>query len=100
MNHQLRIELSTAEGAALRTLGMIERRGYLLQTCQLHAGLDGKRILEVAVASERPAGLLKRQLERLHDVLSVTILVRREPAVTATDSQSRTHTPIHGPRPE
>lgn len=98
MNHQLRIELNTAEGAVLRALGLIERRGFLLQTCNLHAELDGKRVLEILVESARPPELLKRQLERLHDVQSVTINVRLEQAVNAPGSQSKTHTPINGPR--
>ena len=73
VNHRLIIELSTSEGAMLRALGLMERRGYLLQTCTLHAQLDGKKVLEIQVESDRPAGLLKRQLERLHDVLSVEL---------------------------
>jgi acetolactate synthase II small subunit len=72
-NHRLTIELSCAEGAMLRALGLMERRGYFLQTCTLHAELEGKKVLEIQVESDRPAGLLKRQLERLHDVLTVTI---------------------------
>ena len=77
VNHRLIIELSTSEGAMLRALGLMERRGYLLQTCTLHAELDGKKVLEIQVESDRPAGLLKRQLERLHDVLAVEL---QEPA--------------------
>jgi acetolactate synthase regulatory subunit len=73
VSHQLKIELSTAEGAMLRALGLMERRGYLLQTCQLHSELEGKKVLEIRVESNRPAALLKKQLERLHDVLSVTV---------------------------
>ncbi len=75
VNHRLIIELSTSEGAMLRALGLMERRGYLLQTCTLHAELDGKKVLEIQVESDRPAGLLKRQLERLHDVLAVELQV-------------------------
>lgn len=98
MNHQLRIELNTAEGATLRTLGLIERRGYRLQTCNLHAELEGRRVLEVMVESDRSIDLLKRQLERLHDVQSVTIKIRLEKAVSNFDGQSNAHTPINGPR--
>lgn len=80
VNHQLKIELSTSEGAMLRALGLMERRGYLLQTCTLHAELGGKKVLEIQVESDRPAALLKRQLERLHDVLRVSILPAVEQA--------------------
>ena len=72
-DHQLKIELKTSEGAMLRALGLMERRGYHLQTCHLHAELNGRRVLDIVVQSDRPAALLKRQLERLHDVLGVTI---------------------------
>ncbi len=80
VNHQLKIELSNNEGAMLRALGLTERRGYLLQTCKLHAELDGKRVLDIRVESDRPAALLKRQLERLHDVITVSIMSSPEHA--------------------
>ncbi len=73
VSHQLRIELSTAEGAMLRALGLMERRGYLLQTCRLYAEMEGRKVLDIQVESDRPASLLKRQLERLHDVLTVKV---------------------------
>jgi acetolactate synthase II small subunit len=87
-NHRLTIELSCAEGAMLRALGLMERRGYFLQTCTLHAELEGKKVLEIRVESDRPPALLKRQLERLHDVLTVTI---NPPAQQATQNFS-----VHG----
>lgn len=69
--HELRIELRCTEGAVLRALGLVERRGFRLRTCQLHAESGDRRVLDIVVESVRPADLLKRQLERLHDVLSV-----------------------------
>lgn len=69
MQHQLRIQLRSNEGAVLRALGLIQRRGYRLESCNLaEASGDGRR-MDVRVTSERPGALLKRQLERLHDVL-------------------------------
>jgi acetolactate synthase regulatory subunit len=74
MKHELRIELSTAEGAMLRTVGLVERRGFRIRTCTLHDAQDDRRLLEMTVESARPAEVLKRQIERLHDVRSVGLL--------------------------
>jgi len=73
MNHTLTIQLSGAEGAVIRTLGLIERRGFSLGRCSVgEAGING-RAMEVQVSSSRPGELLKRQLERLHDVFHVEL---------------------------
>jgi len=77
MKHILHIQLRSSEGAVLRALGLMERRGFRLDACTVgEAGGDG-RAMEVSVISDRPAELLKRQLERLHDVLWVEL---RQPA--------------------
>lgn len=73
MKHTLHIQLRSCEGALLRAIGLMERRGYRVSTCSLgEAGGNGQEF-EVVVNSERPADLLKRQLERLHDVLWVEL---------------------------
>ena len=73
MNYTLDILLSGCEGSVIRALGLIERRGYRLLKCSLdEAGLKGQK-MQVSVASSRPGDLLKRQLERLHDVLLVEL---------------------------
>jgi acetolactate synthase regulatory subunit len=79
MNHSLNITLSSAEGAVIRTLGLIERRGFGLDSCSVGEILDNRRAMEVSVTSTRSADLLKRQLERLHDVYTVEV----KPAVLA-----------------
>ncbi len=71
MRHTLHIQLRTCEGAVIRALGLIERRGFRLET--VHAGEaqgDGQT-LRVTVSGTRPVDLLKRQLERLYDVIWV-----------------------------
>ena len=83
MNHTLNITLSSAEGAVLRTLGLIERRGFSLDRCSVGEIENSRRAMEVSVSSTRPGDLLKRQLERLHDVYHVEL----RPAVVI---QSRT----------
>lgn len=73
MDHLLHIQLSRSEGAIIRALGLMERRGFTIKKCSVeesdHAGLD----MDVTVTSSRPGDLLKRQLERLHDVQLVEL---------------------------
>ena len=73
MKHSMTIELNAVEGAMLRTVGLVERRGFTLRSCTLHDEQDGRRVLEIAVESGRPVAVLKRQLERLHDVFSMQL---------------------------
>jgi len=80
MNHTLTIQLSAAEGAVIRALGLIERRGFSLNKCTVGEIENNRRAMEVSVSSSRPGDLLKRQLERLHDVVQVEI----QPAIATT----------------
>lgn len=73
MKHTLQIQLRSSEGALLRTLGMIERRGFMVDSMSLSEAAGDGRSLSVNVVSERPVELLKRQLDRLHDVLWVEL---------------------------
>jgi acetolactate synthase regulatory subunit len=77
MKHTLNIQLRAGEGTVLRTLGMIERRGFSLESCTIgeEVGSEGRPML-ITVSSERPVALLKRQLERLHVVLWVDVEAR------------------------
>lgn len=73
MNYILNIQLGTGEGAVIRTLGLIERRGFSLGKCSFSEAGSSGRSMQVSVSSTRPGDLLKRQLERLHDVLGVEL---------------------------
>ena len=73
MDHTLHIQLSSVEGAVIRALGLMERRGYTLKTCSVGESDGMGRDLDVIVTSTRPGDLLKRQLERLHDVFFVEL---------------------------
>ena len=74
MNYTLHVQLSGCEGSVIRALGLIERRGYRLINCSVtEAGEDGQD-MKVCVSSSRSGDLLKRQLERLHDVLRVDLI--------------------------
>ena len=79
MNHTLTIQLSGSEGAVIRTLGLIERRGFRLGKCSVGEVDSSGRTMKVQVSSTRPGDLLKRQLERLHDVFHVEV----QPATAA-----------------
>lgn len=74
MNYTLRIQLSSVEGAVIRALGLIERRGFSLIKCSVSESDGTGRDMEVSVTSSRPGDLLKRQLERLHDVYKVELI--------------------------
>ena len=86
MDYQLNIQLRDRHGATIRTLGMMERRGYRLKTCTLGEPDGESREMAVTVMSTRPGDLLKRQLERLHDVLEVDLkpaeTTAQQPAVS------------------
>jgi len=73
MKHTLHIQLSSCEGAVLRAIGLIERRGFSLDSCSVSEADGDTRSMEISVISSRPGDLLKRQLERLHDVLQVEL---------------------------
>jgi acetolactate synthase regulatory subunit len=74
MNYSLRIQLSSVEGAVIRALGLMERRGYTLNKCSVGESDGTGRNMDVSVTSTRSGDLLKRQLERLHDVYHVELL--------------------------
>ena len=73
MDYTLHIQLSSCEGAVLRALGLMERRGYTLKTCSVAESDGSGRDMDVTVTSTRSGDLLKRQLERLHDVFYVEL---------------------------
>lgn len=79
MDYTLHIQLSSAEGAVIRALGLMERRGFTISTCTVGEPDGAGRELDVTVSSTRSGDLLKRQLERLHDVFFVE-LVPADPA--------------------
>ena len=73
MRHQLHIQLRSCEGAVLRAIGLMERRGFRLESCTVNEAQGDGQAMQVLVSSDRPCALLQRQLERLHDVLWVEI---------------------------
>jgi len=74
MNYTLNIRLSGCEGSVIRALGLIERRAYSLIKLTLSEADENGQHMQVDVSSSRSGDLLKCQLERLHDVLSVELV--------------------------
>ena len=70
MTDRLRIAFREEEGALVRILGTIERRGYRLLAVEANAG---RLALELTARDPgRRLDVLAAQLRRLHDVSEVT----------------------------
>jgi len=73
---RLALTLTTAEGALVRTLGTIERRGWRMSNLRCTPIDADSQALELDVTPRDPsrnADVLKRQVERLIDVTSLEI---------------------------
>lgn len=73
MKHTLQIQLRATEGAILRALGMVERRGFRLEQVQVGEAQGDGHAVHIMVSGDRPVALLKRQLERIYDIIWVEI---------------------------
>lgn len=76
----------------MKALDLMERRGFRLLTCNLAEGDDNGREMEVTVISCKPGDLLKRQLERLCDVIFVeqlTVAALQPPITNVQDIARR-----------
>ncbi len=74
MKVKLNISAHHVEGALIRILGTIERRGHRLLDlrCRVSNPAQAIQTLQIEVeCGERSPGILVRQLERLHDTVSV-----------------------------
>jgi len=74
MNRILELDLDHNEGALLRVLGTVERRGFAV--LELNAGKPDadSYSLRLQLAGERDPQVLCRQLQRLIDVRAVRLL--------------------------
>ncbi|MEM9301526.1 MAG: ACT domain-containing protein [Pseudomonadota bacterium] len=87
----MQIRLKPAEGSVIRTLGLAERRGFRLANIHLQDAVGGCQLLSLVVNSPtRSVQTLKKQIERLHDVMEARIVAsdatahvepQREPAL-------------------
>ncbi|MGB0638804.1 MAG: ACT domain-containing protein [Myxococcota bacterium] len=73
MNHQLLIHLRSVEGALVRTLGLVERRGYATQRVSAVPVGTHTTMLQLTVSAQRPIDKLIHQLRKLYDVQHVEI---------------------------
>ncbi len=76
MKHTLKLSVQPAEGAILRIIGLVERRGFnLVRIDADRSGADEQLYMELDVVSpSRSIDVLKRQLEKLYDVINVLLL--------------------------
>lgn len=74
MRYRLDLVLKPAEGALVRTLGMVERRGFAPRAISgaPNAG-DGRWRVQLEVDGQRPAESLRLQLRKVYDCESVEI---------------------------
>ena len=71
----LNISINNTEGALIRILGTIERRGHKLLDLRSRVsspGDDFQKLLVDINCGERSPDVLMRQLDRLHDVISIS----------------------------
>ncbi|MDH3645760.1 MAG: ACT domain-containing protein [Gammaproteobacteria bacterium] len=73
MKYTLRLSVHTAEGAIIRILGLVERRGFALARVDTTSPEDNGHLdMELDVVSaERSIDVLMRQLDKLFDVSHV-----------------------------
>ena len=99
MKHTLHIQLRVCEGAVIRALGMIERRGFRLDAITMGEAQGDGQALQVVVTGDRSPNLLQRQLERLHDVSWVEQAQSVSEGTTGSSgSHNATMRPISGAR--
>ena len=74
MNHTMTLRIDRAEGAIVRTLGLIERRGFTVTGITTATG-DNEHQMEMTLelfSPDRAIEVLARQVARLFDVTSVS----------------------------
>lgn len=76
MNHTLRITIRHIEGAIIRIIGLVERRGFSIKSVNATPSTCGQEMaMVIEVESERSAETLVRQVEKLFDVRAVSLQV-------------------------
>ena len=80
MSERLVISFTPAEGAVVRMLGLVERRGYSLRGVTMDERADGASIvIDVKPRdSSRRVDVVARQLDRLVEVNSVSVATSKQ----------------------
>ena len=79
MSHELLVEMEPVEGALLRVLGTVERRGFGLRAVTSERIDDRRQSLRLELDGDRDPEVLCRQLERLVDVRQVQLVAESSP---------------------
>lgn len=74
---ELNLVITNAEGALVRLLGTIERRGFRIDAVHSEPHPQGTRLRVALGTTARPADVLVRQLQRLVDVREVGLDIVR-----------------------
>ena len=76
MKRTIELRLARVEGAVVRTLGLIERRGFMVTAITMRGdSVPDSLVLRLEVASEgRPFEVLLRQILRLIDVRAALLV--------------------------
>ena len=80
VNQRLLVSFTPAEGAVVRMLGLVERRGYAVRSVNMEEGTNGAS-MTIDVEPRDPArrvDVVVRQLHRLVDVNSVSIVTQNQ----------------------
>jgi len=88
MNHTLKLTIQRVEGAVIRTLGLIERRGFSVTSINTVAE-DASPHMEMTLeihSPQRSAETLARHVEKLFDVTNVHLIAAHAPAVRMKES--------------
>ena len=72
--HALRLTILPRDGALVRVLGTVERRGFVPVEMGMKTSASGQCEVSLRVKSSRSVDLLKRQLDRLLEVLRVEVV--------------------------
>lgn len=67
----LRVLLRRSEGALLRLIGTVQRRGFEVTDIATHAQDTDSWLVMLKVESARELRLLERQVEKLYDVIEL-----------------------------
>ncbi|NGP52324.1 ACT domain-containing protein [Thioalkalivibrio sp. XN8] len=78
MNHTLQMNLHQVEGALIRLLGLIERRGFAVTSMNAYTGEQHVEVTVDIHSAGRSVETLTRQIQKLYDVRSVACLTAAE----------------------
>lgn len=93
MQHSLSIQMQNNEGALVRLLGLIQRRGFRVENIHMPETTDTVKSVTVAVKPDhegRSIDVLQKQITRLYDINSVAVTGPKAsvaPSAEATRSQ-------------